>query len=172
VAAGCDGSVAGELGGAALAPGGWKLVFNAHQAPTTLGQASYDESTMNQDIGFSSIGDDFGAGAVVWLTSTSEVDEADSTIARWEPEGDAVEQYVMGWSEGGASHQVARVDADGNVLEGPMPLAGAARWGRRDDPFRQHVNKDIVWAWFDEGGSTTLRIARLSSGASATCATF
>jgi hypothetical protein len=78
----------------------------------------------------------------------------------------------MGWSEGGASHQVARVDADGNVLEGPMPLAGAARWGRRDDPFRQHVNKDIVWAWFDEGGSTTLRIARLSSGASATCATF
>lgn len=172
VAAGCNGSVAGELGGAALSPNGWKLVFNAHQAPTTLGQSSYNESTMNQDIGFASIASDLAAGEVVWLTSTADIDEADASIARWEPDGDTAEQYVMGWSEAGSSHQLLRVDAQGGVLEGPVALAGAAAWGRRDDPFRQHVNKDVVWAWFDEGGSTTLKFARLRSGQSATCATF
>ena len=42
VDAGCNGSVAGELGGAALAQSGWKVVFNAHRDPMTLGQPSYD----------------------------------------------------------------------------------------------------------------------------------
>ena len=52
VAAGCNGSVAGELGGAAVAPSGWKLVCNAHQGAVTMGQSSYSTSTMNQDIAF------------------------------------------------------------------------------------------------------------------------
>src|SRR5690606_2253514 len=56
VAAGCNGSVAGELGSAALAPDGYKQVFNAHHAPLVKGQQGYDSSTMNQDIGFVSIG--------------------------------------------------------------------------------------------------------------------
>ena len=77
VAAGCNGSVAGELGGAAFAPAGYQLVFNAHQAPTTLGQNSYDEDAMNQDIGFASIGSDLSSGPVVWLTDTADIDEAD-----------------------------------------------------------------------------------------------
>ncbi len=174
VDAGCNGSVAGELGGAALAPAGFQLVFNAHQAPTTLGQNSYDEDSMNQDIGFATIQANLASSDVVWLTNTPDIDEADSSIARWEPAEDNTEQYVVGWSEPGANtgYQLARVDASGSILEGPVNVTGLAHWGRRDDPFRQHVNKDVVWAWFDSAGSTTLNFARLSSGASATCASF
>lgn len=174
VAAGCNGSVAGELGSAAFAPAGYKLVFNAHQAPTTLGQNSYDENTMNQDIGFASIGSDLSSGPVVWLTDTSDIDEADSSIARWSPAGDTAEQYVVGWSEpGGAmTYRLARVDADGAFLEGPIDVTAQAGWGRRDDPFRQHTNQDVVWAWFDDAGSTTLNFARLRSGGEAACAAF
>jgi hypothetical protein len=171
---GCNGSVAGEVGGAALAPDGWKLVFNAHQNPMTPGQSSYNQSTMNQDIGFVSIAAGPSAGSVVWLTSTASIDEADSSIARWQPSDDATEQYVVGWSEPGASYtyQLARVDASGGLLEGPVDVTASVRWGRRDDPFRQHYDGDVVWAWFDEPGSTSLHIARLDSGGSATCATF
>ncbi|MBL4686982.1 MAG: hypothetical protein JKY37_20470 [Nannocystaceae bacterium] len=162
VDAGCNGSVAGELGGAALAPGGWALVFNAHQAPATLGQQSYDPATMNQDIGFSPVSGALDAGPVVWLTDTAGVDEDDAAIARWQPAGDDVEQYVVGWHAAGA-HMLARIDAEGDFLEGPVDLAGAARWGRRDDPFRQHAGGDVVWAWFDDPGSTSLHFARLKA---------
>lgn len=174
VAAGCNGSVAGELGGAAPAPGGWKMVFNAHQAPTTLGQDSYDENTMNQDIGFVSIAGDMTAGDVTWLTTTSAIDEADSALARWEPSDDAAEQYLVGWAEPGNAgvYKLARLSATGAVLEAPIDVTARAKWGQRDDPFRQHVNKDVVWAWFDAANSTTLRFARLRSGATGQCAAF
>src|SRR5690606_31985002 len=95
------GSVAGELGGAALTPGGWALVFNAHQAPATLGQSSYDAS-MNQDIGLSMIDGALQPGPVVWLTDTADVDEDDASIARWQPQDDDAEQYLAGWHERGA----------------------------------------------------------------------
>ena len=72
VAAGCNGSVAGELGGAAIAPVGWKVTFNAHQAPVTLGQSSYSTATMNQDIAFTAIAANHTvSGAIVWLTTTA-----------------------------------------------------------------------------------------------------
>ncbi|MCH9681346.1 MAG: hypothetical protein K0V04_07930 [Deltaproteobacteria bacterium] len=171
VDAGCNGDVAGELGGAALAPNGWALVFNAHQAPATPGQGSYDPSTMNQDIGLSMVGGDLSPGNVVWLTSTADVDEDDASIARWEPAGDATEQYVVGWHEPqGDAWQLGRIDALGTFLEGPLDVGGAAHWGRRDDPFRQHYDGDVVWAWFDDPGSTTLHVARLRAGGSAECA--
>lgn len=174
VDAGCDGSVAGEIGSAAIAPAGWKIVFNAHQAPATLGQSSYNPSTMNQDIGFSAIASGLGAGAVVWLTNTPSVNEADSSIARWRPAGDTTEQYVVGWSEpgGGTTYKLARVDAAGAFLEGPVDVTALVQWGRRDDPFRQQYNGDIVWAWFDSPGSTTLNFARLVSGSTYNCAAF
>ena len=38
------------------------------------------------------------------------------------------------------------------------------QWGRRDDPFRAHVNGDVVWAWFDDPGSTTMHVARVRAG--------
>jgi hypothetical protein len=175
VAAGCNGDVAGELGGGAVAASGWKLVFNAHQAPTTLGQDSYDEASMNQDIAFAAIAADHKPmGKVVWLTSTADVDEQDSALARWQPSGDTKEQYVVGWLEPGASakYQLARIDAAGALLEGPVDVAAKAKWGQRDDPFRVHVNGDVVWAWFDSAGATTLHFARLKSGGTAECATF
>jgi hypothetical protein len=168
---GCNGSVGGELGGAAAASAGWKVVLNAHQTPLALGEMSYDKAMANQDIGFASIGADHKAtGAVVWLTTTP-LNEADSTIARWQPEGDSVEQYVVGWMTPTApvAYNLARVGADGAVLEGPVDVSVKARWGQRDDPFRVHANRDVVWAWFDAAGGTTLHLARLSSGATATC---
>ena len=175
VDAGCDGKVAGELGGAAVAPSGWKIVFNAHQAAATLGQSSYKTTTMNQDIGFASIAAGLTAGGgVVWLTTTSSINEADSGIARWTPSDDTTEQYLVGWAEPGTpyAYRLGRVSAAGAFLEGPLDVAGKAKWGRRDDPFRAHGNGDIVWAWFDAPSSTTMHFARLRSGGSATCAGF
>ncbi|MFZ5890533.1 MAG: hypothetical protein ACOY0T_05635 [Myxococcota bacterium] len=171
VDAGCNGSVAGELGGAAVAPSGWKITFNAHQAAASKGQSSYDKSTMNQDIGFASIASATMPGKVVWLTNTPSVNEADSAIVRWEPAGDSAEQYVAGWSEN-TVYKLGRLDPNGTFLEPAVDVAAKAKWGQRDDPFRQHYNKDVVWAWFDSAGSTTLRFARLRSGATATCAAF
>ena len=162
VAAGCNGSVAGELGGAGLAPNGWVMTFNAHQAPATLGQSSYDPSSMNQDIGFVAIDANMQPGAVVWLTNTPG-NEDDAAAARWQPNDDAGEQYVVGW-HGDDTHWLGRVDASGAFLEGPVDLAGVAAWGKRDDPFRAHSNGDVAWSWFDAPGSTTMHVARLRSG--------
>ncbi|HEX5059098.1 MAG TPA: hypothetical protein VFV99_07045 [Kofleriaceae bacterium] len=163
---GCNGSVAGELGSIAPGTAGWKLVFNTHQNAATNGQSSYSSSTMNQDIGFVSIANNKTPGAVVWLTTTTG-NEANSSIARWKPDGDATEQYVVGWSSG-TTYSLARVSATGNFLEGPTTIT-TAKWGERDDPFRDHLNGDIVWAWFDSAGSTTLKFARVRSGGTATC---
>jgi hypothetical protein len=172
--AGCNGSVAGELGGAApTAGGGWALAFNAHQAPATLGQSSYDPGTMNQDIGLSMIGGDLSPGAVIWLTSTGDVNEDDASIERWEPMDDPAEQYLVGWHEPGAERWLlARIDPAGTFLEGPVDATAVARWGKRDDPFRRHFDGDVVWSWFDAPGSTTLHVARVRSGGSFECASF
>jgi hypothetical protein len=89
VDAGCNGDVAGELGSAAVAPSGWKMVFNAHQQPAGKGQGSYESGDKNQDIGFSSIASNLGAGSVVWLTNTPSIDEADSSIAYFPAMGPA-----------------------------------------------------------------------------------
>jgi hypothetical protein len=169
VAAGCNGSVAGELGGAAPSSSGWKIVFNAHQAPTVLGQDSYDTATMNQDIGFVSVTGPTTPGDVVWLTTTSGVNESDSSIAPYQPSG-APEQYLVGWVEGdGATYRLALVDGAGTFVEGPIDVSSTVKWGRRDDPFRQHYDGDVVWAWFEESGSTTLHLGRVDSGLAATC---
>ncbi len=162
VDAGCNGDVAGELGGAGLGPNGWVMTFNAHQAPATPGQGSYDPGSMNQDIAFVAIDASLQPGPVVWLTDTPG-NEDDATAVRWQPSDDGAEQYVVGW-QGDATHWLARVDAAGAFLEGPVDLAGAASWGKRDDPMRAQENGDVSWAWFDDPGSTTLHVARLSSG--------
>jgi hypothetical protein len=170
VDAGCNGSVAGELGGAALAPMGWKLVFNAHQAPAGLGQDSYESGDKNQDIGFSAVAQNLTPGKVVWLTTTPG-DESDSSISRYEPAG-APEQYLVGWVAGSGSSltfQLALLDPSGTFLENPIDVTSLVKWGRRDDPFREHYDGDVVWAWFDQAGSTTLKVARVDSGASYTC---
>jgi len=174
VAAGCNGSVAGELGSGAVTPTGWNAVFNAHQAPAGLGQSSYDLASMNQDIGFSTIAGDLTTGAVVWLTNTPAINEDDSSIARWLPEGDDAEQYLVGWHEPdpAATWWLARVDAAGTFLEGPVDATGMAAWGRRDDPFRPHPGGDVGWSWFDMPGSTTLHVARVDAGGAPSCQGF
>jgi hypothetical protein len=166
VDAGCNGDVAGELGGLAPAGPGWKLVFNAHQNPATGGQGSYNPSTMNQDIGFASIAGNGNPGGVVWLTTTPG-NEANSSIARWQPSGDPAEQYVVGWSRG-AMYQLARITPDGAFLEGPIDVATVVQWGERDDPFRDHRNGDVQWAWFDAPGATSFHLARIRAGGTCT----
>lgn len=169
VDAGCNGSVAAELGSAALSPDGWKMVFNAHQAPATPGDSSYNESSMNQDIGFASVAGDRSAGAVVWLTDTAGVNEGDASIAAYQPEG-ATEQYLVGWVEDdGDAYRLAIVDASGSFVEAAIDVTATVQWGRRDDPFRQHYDGDVVWAWFDQAGSTTLNFARVESGVAYAC---
>ena len=163
--AGCNGSMAGELGTLALAPSAFKVVFNGHQNPATLGQNSYDEDTMNQDIGFSSIAGDLTPSPVVWLTTTADINEADSSIVPFAPMGESAETYLVGWSENdGAAYKLGRIDAAGAFVEGPIDSTAVVQWGRRDDPFRSHTNGDAIWAWFDDPGSTTLHVARALSG--------
>jgi hypothetical protein len=161
----CNGSVAAELGGAAPGAAGWKLVFNGHQNAATLGQSSYSSSSMNQDIGFVSIANNKSlTGSIVWLTTTAG-NEANSSIARWQAMGATGEQYVVGWSAG-TTYNLARVSDTGAILEGPTAIT-TAKWGERDDPFRTHLNGDIVWAWFDNTSSPSLKLARLRSGGTA-----
>ena len=162
---GCNGSVAGELGGAAPSGSGWKLVFNAHQNPATHGQGSYSPATMNQDIGFASIATDLTPSAVVWLTTTTG-NEANSTIARWHPAGDEAEQYVVGWADG-STHKLAPLSPAGELLTPAIDVTAA--WGERDDPFREHGNGDIVWSSFDSAGATSFSFARLHTGRTAQC---
>jgi hypothetical protein len=172
VSGGCNGDVAGELGGAAVAPAGWKLVFNAHQQPTVLGQKTYNTMTMNQDIGFASIAANKTlSGSIVWLTTTPMIQEADASIVRFQPAGDASEQYIVGWLESGA-YKLGRVDGAGKFLEPASDVSAKAKWGQRDDPFRAHTNGDIVWAWADAANATSLKFARLRSGDTAECSTF
>ena len=145
-------------------------MFNAHQNAATNGQSSYNAGSMNQDIAFASIASDQTPGAVVWLTTTSG-DEANSTIARWQPAGDDREQYVVGWSTTSA-HELAVVDGAGTTIAAPIDVSAKAKWGERDDPFREHLNHDIVWAWFDSAGATSFSFARITSGRTATCASL
>jgi hypothetical protein len=162
VEAGCNGSVAGELGSAAIAPDGWKLVWNSHQSPAGRGQSSYGGAD-NQDVGFAAIAADLTPGPVVWLT-TSAGDERNPTIARWQPDGEAAERYLVGWVEPGSPerHVLAVVDPAGAITAAPIAIPAA--WGERDDPFRVHASGDVTWAWFDGAGQTELHLARVRAG--------
>lgn len=174
VDAGCNGNVAGELGSMTPTATGWKLVFNAHQNAAALGQGSYSTSTMNQDIGFASIAaNGTFTGTVAWLT-TSAGNEGNASIARWEPEGETAEQYVVGWTEMAAQrvYKLARVSPTGEQLEAPIDVSAMVKWGERDDPFREHLNKDIVWSWFEMAGATSFKLARIRSSHTAQCAAF
>ncbi len=140
------------------------MAFNAHQNTATKGQTSYNSETMNQDIGFMTVASNYSSSQVVWLTSTAGVDEADSSIARWQPAGDSAEQYLVGWAEpSSAAYKLARVSPQGAILEGPVDIGASAKWGQRDDPMRRHQDGDIVWSWFETSGATELKFARLDS---------
>ena len=61
------------------------------------------------------------------------------------------------------------MDAAGAFVEVAIDVTATVKWGRRDDPFRRHYDGDVVWAWFDDSGSTALNVGRVESGPSATC---
>jgi hypothetical protein len=64
------------------------------------------------------------------------------------------------------------VNTSGKFLEGPLDVTAKAKRGCRDDPFREHVNADVVWAWFDAPRATTLHLGRLRAGAAHACGAF
>lgn len=168
---GCNGSVAGELGGLAPHAGGWKLVWNSHQNAATGGQSSYNASTMNQDIAFQSIGTNGNvSGSVVWLTATPG-NEQNASIATWRPTDETVDRFVVGWAEVASSsrtYKLGVVDGAGAFYEPPVDVTATVKWGERDDPFRTHTNGDVVWAWFESAGATSFQLARITSGAQCT----
>ncbi|MDX2086740.1 MAG: hypothetical protein SFX73_02765 [Kofleriaceae bacterium] len=172
VDAGCNGKVAGELGGLAPHAGGWNLVWSSHQNAATPGQSSYNASTMNQDVAFQRIGTDGKkTGDVVWLTTTPG-NEQNTAIATFKPYKDDPDRFLVGWAEtAGASraYKLAIVDAAGAFWEQPLDVTSTLKWGERDDPFRTHTNGDVVWAWFESAGATSFKFARICSGSSAQC---
>jgi len=91
------------------------------------------------------------------------MDENNATIARWSPDDDPTEQYVVGWSLG-ETHSLAVVSPTGSMLASPIAIEAA--WGQRDDPMRTHANGDLVWSWFESAGATSFRFARIRSGRS------
>jgi hypothetical protein len=164
---GCNGSVAGELGGMAPTSSGWKLVFNSHQNAAAMGQTSYVAASMNQDIGFSAIAANGTAGAVTWLTTTP-ANEGNASIAAWN--GDGADEYVIGWAEIGAgnarTYKLGRYSSTGGLVFEPADVTSTVKWGERDDPFRTTPSGDIVWAWFDAAGATSFKLARIRSSGS------
>jgi hypothetical protein len=93
----------------------------------------------------------------------------DSSIALYQPTGSA-EQYLVGWVEDdGDVYRLGIVDPAGVFVEAAIDVTATVSWGRRDDPFRTHYDGDVVWAWFDQAGSTTLNVARVESGVAYTC---
>jgi hypothetical protein len=159
----CNGSVAGELGGLAPTSSGWKLVFNAHQNAATLGQASYNTASMNQDIGFASVATNGTPTAVTWLTTTPG-NEANAAIAAWN--GDGAEEYVIGWVEAtnnSRTYKLGRFSPTGGLVYAPADVTAMVKWGERDDPFRTTSSGDIVWAWFESAGATSFKLARIRS---------
>jgi hypothetical protein len=127
---------------------------------------------MNQDIGFASVSTTGApAGAVTWLTTTAGT-EQNSSISAWHPDGETDEQYVIGWAEISGQtrvYKLGRYTGAGAVIEAPIDVTTTAKWGERDDPFREHTNHDLVWSWFDSAGATSFHIARLASGQTAQC---
>ena len=77
--------------------------------------------------------------------------------------GRAIRRWLVEWHD---VHAGARLGHAARLLENPTTIT-TAKWGQRDDPFRTHLNGDIVWAWFDAAGSTTLKFARVHSGGTA-----
>eukprot|EP00727_Mastigamoeba_balamuthi_P014111 m51a1_g9322 hypothetical protein (1998) ;mRNA; f:142560-155187 len=157
---GCDGSVAGELGEMVAAPTtGFKMVFNGHRNKAGLGQNSYKEDSMNQDIGFVSIGSDGSlSGSVKWLTSTSE-NEADSGIARYG--GITQELYLAGWKSG-SKYMLAEVDGSGAFQTKPVDVTDLVQWGARDDPFKTAADGSIVWV-YSPAQASDIVIARVTN---------
>jgi hypothetical protein len=129
---------------------GWKILFNAQD---TANSVAYG-------IGFATAGGGLTPN-VVWLTTTTGVDERDPVMARIG--SGTPERYLVGWKtlSDGAFH-LGLVNGSGTFLEGPEEMSPAGPgWGNRDDSFRPTTNGSVVWV---EGtaGTANLTLYRYS----------
>lgn len=146
----CRGLGSVQLGQMAEAETGWKILFNAQD---TANSVAYG-------IGFATAGGGLTPN-VVWLTTTTGVDERDPVMARIG--SGTPERYLVGWKtlSDGAFH-LGLVNGSGTFLEGPEEMSPAGPgWGNRDDSFRPTTNGSVVWV---EGtaGTANLTLYRYS----------
>jgi hypothetical protein len=144
----CSGGVSLQLGQMAPAETGWKVVFNAVDAP--------DEPAYG--IGFATAGGN-ATKSVVWLTSTDGSQERDPVLARIGTQ--VPDRYLVGWRtvSNGAFH-VGVITGSGAFIEGPEQMsAPVPGWGIRDDSFRAVPDGSVAWLQ-GSSGSSNLKLHR------------
>jgi hypothetical protein len=144
----CAGLVSVQLGQMAQAEVGWRVVFNAQDTASSVAYG----------IGFARAAGGL-APSVVWLTSTTGIDERDPAMARIGT--GTPERYLVGWkTESDGAFHLGVIDDDGDFLDGPEQLNSTGPgWGNRDDSFRPTADGAVTWV---EGtaGSSTLSLYR------------
>jgi hypothetical protein len=149
----CGGLAAAQLGGMALAEGGWKLVFNALDRPCCTGKG----------IGLATIDTNY-AGRYTWLTGTDGSFERDPVLGRLGTSTQS-DRYVVGWTTtNNGAYWLGLMDGEGNFLRGPEDVTAAGvRWGSRDDSFRTRADGTISWVYGEPLG-TQLVLFQLDGG--------
>jgi hypothetical protein len=139
----CRGLVSVQLGQMAEAEVGWRVVFNAQD---TANSVAYG-------VGFATAAGGL-TPSVVWLTSTTGIDERDPVMARI---GSGIpERYLVGWkTESNGAFHLGVINDAGTFLEGPeqLSLTGPG-WGNRDDSFRPAPGEAVEWVEGAAGSST------------------
>ncbi len=119
----CAGGYGTSLGGLVPMPDGFWVTFTATDA-----RASHD-------VGMVHVGNDRRAGDPIWL-STDAVRDANVHAER---HGDG---FVVAWTAGGTD-RIARLDASGSVIEGPVDMPALGLAGASD--FFPFSNGDVGW---------------------------
>jgi hypothetical protein len=143
---GCNGYSDATLGGlAGVAGQGAMVTFTSKE-----GRAADAGGVVRSDVGLVSF-DKSGANPTVkWLTSTPDVEESSSHLARYGTD------FLAEWEVAGQT-RIARIRADGSVVEGPADVA--AHIEQKDD-FVTFADGDVGWAW---GAGQNLQVARVRS---------
>ena len=165
---GCNGSVAGELGGAAPA----RRVGSSCSTRTRTSRPMVELVLYVDDESGHRVRDHRDQQHA-WRgrMAIDHCDEREQRLDRSLATGRRRDRTVRGRLDRDRAtpvYKLARVTAAGAFIEGPVTMG--ARWGERDNPFRDHLNGDIVWSWFDAAGGTSFHFARVHSGGTATCA--
>jgi hypothetical protein len=145
----CAGRVQVQLGQMAAATHQrWLVAFNAVDRPgfpaRGIGLARYAPT---------------GSPTIVWLTNSAGTEERDPVLARL---GSVLgsNRFLVGWRlQTSGEFRLAVVDTQGTLLEGPVAVSPAVKWGNRDDSFRTRPDGSVSWVQGDPG-SSTLRLHR------------
>jgi hypothetical protein len=125
----------------------WLVVFNAISRP----------GFPSQGVGLARFGPS-GSPVIAWLTNTTGTNERDPVIARI-GSSLASNRLLTGWRTLSGDYRLAVIDTSGTLLEGPVTLDAATRWGNRDDSFRPRSQGSVSWL-YGAAGSSTLRLYR------------